>query len=80
MNHAFVSPSYLREWVLFTESAMLHGCVSTVAQNEQTKTLALERAFRFLWHLTTTVVCPVCLEREGVKKGYSAGCNLLPHR
>ena len=43
-----MSPSYLhRERVLFTESSMLLRHVSTVAQNGQTQTLALERDFRF---------------------------------
>ena len=48
-----------------TESARLHRHVSTVAQNGQTKTLALEKALlRLLWHLMTTVAFTTCLERD----------------
>ena len=44
---------------------MLRRHFSTVAQSGQTKTLALETPFAFLWQLMATVVYLTCLEREG---------------
>src|SRR4029434_3350052 len=53
---------------------MLRRYVSTVAQKGQTKTMALEWAFRVLRHFTACRLS-FTLGMGGVRERYSVGCN-----